>query len=359
MKIALADLAGELAPIREQVDAAIARVVDSARFIGGPEVTSLETELAAAAGCEHAIGVSSGTDALLVSLMALDIGPGDEVVTTPFSFFATAGAIVRLGAKPVFADIEEDSFNLDPALALAACSERTRAILPVHLYGRPAASIVGLPSGVALVEDGAQSLGAAPVVGIAHAVSFFPSKNLGAFGDAGAVLTHDGDIAERVRRLRNHGAKPKYIHGEVGGNFRLDALQAAVLRVKLPYLSGWNRARRANAEHYRSLFADARLPSELRLPSDTANHAYHQFVIRAPRRDALRGFLQSAGIATEVYYPRPFHLQDCFVELGYRRGTFPFAEAAADEVLALPIYPTLTAEQQGYVVDKIAAFYAL
>ena len=355
MKIPLVDLGAELSALRADIDAAIARVIDSTRFIGGPEVSAFEDELAVAAGARFAVGVSSGTDALLVALMALGVGPGDEVVTTPFSFFATVGAIVRLGARPVFADIDPRSCNLDPAAALSAVTARTRAILPVHLYGRPAR----LPdAGIPIIEDAAQSLGASPVAGLCQCISFFPTKNVGALGDAGAVLTGDAAFAERVRLLRTHGAQPKYVHGLVGGNFRLDALQAAVLRVKLPHLGAWCNARRAHAERYRDLFAAARVPAELQLPEDAPEHIYHQFVIRAPRREALRTFLHEAGVETEVYYPVPLHLQRCFADLGYREGAFPAAEAASREVLALPVHPALPPGAQSYVVDRIAAFYA-
>ncbi len=355
MDIPLVDVRAELESLRAEIDAAIATVLDTACFIGGPALEAFERELAPVGGAAFAIGVSSGTDALLVALMALGVGPGDEVVTTPFSFFATAGVVSRLGARPVFADIEPETFALDPALAAAACTTRTAAIITVHLYGRPAPipSVAEVP----VLEDAAQSLGAAPVRGIASATSFFPTKNLGALGDAGAVLTSDAAMAERVRLLRTHGARPKYFHSVIGGNFRLDALQAAVLRVKLPHLAAWNRARRANAARYRQLFEQARVPAELRLPSDVPEHLYNQFVIRAPRRDALRAHLAASGVATEVYYPQPFHLQECYRELGYRVGAFPHAERAAAEVLALPIYPRLDEAQQTYVVKEIERFY--
>lgn len=355
MNIPLVDIPAELATIRADIDAAIAGVLDSGRLIGGPEVAAFESELAAACAAAHAVGVSSGTDALLVTLMALDIGRGHEVVTTPFSFFATAGVIARLGAKPVFADIEEDTFNLDPARAGGRCSAHTRAIITVNLYGRPAElpDLGPLP----VVEDAAQSIAAATVRGKASTLSFFPTKNLGAVGDAGAVLTDDEAFADRVRLLRNHGAKPKYHHPAIGGNFRLDALQAAVLRVKLPHLADWTAARRRNADTYRRLFAASTCPPEVRMPSDAPDHIYNQFVIRAPRRDELRAHLLGAGVGTEVYYPQPFHLQPCFADLGYREGSFPAAEKAAAEVLALPIFPTLSDEQQAYVVETIAAFY--
>jgi dTDP-4-amino-4,6-dideoxygalactose transaminase len=354
MKVPLADLAAENAALRPDIDAAIARVVDSSHFIGGPELEAFERELAPVGGATHAIGVSSGTDALLVSLMALGVQPGHEVVTTPFSFFATAGVIVRMGARPVFADIDPDTFNLDPAAAATAISDRTSLIMPVNLYGRPAA----LPhTSLPILEDAAQSLGALPPRGVAAAVSFFPTKNLGALGDGGAVLSSDDGFAERVRRLRNHGAKPKYYHAMVGGNFRLDALQAAVLRVKLPHLASWTAARRASAAHYRELFAAVGVPPELIVPTDVPEHIYNQFVIRAPRRDELRTHLASVGVSTEVYYPVPFHQQECFTDLGYLAGAFPHAERAAAEVLALPIHPTVTRPQQAYVVDQIDAFY--
>lgn len=358
MKVPLVDLGAEVRALRADIDAAIARVLDSARFIGGPELSAFEAELAPVGGARFAVGVSSGTDALLAALMALDLGPGDEVVTTPFSFFATVGAIVRLGARPVFADIEEATCNLDPAAALSALSPRTRAVLPVHLYGLPAHLTELLAAGVPIVEDAAQSLGAAPLAGLCQCISFFPTKNVGAIGDAGAVLTSDPALADRLQLLRAHGGRPKYVHQIVGGNFRLDALQAAVLRVKLPHLDAFCRARRANAARYRALFAAARVPPELALPPDAPAHIYHQFVLRAPRRDALRAFLLESGVETEVYYPVPLHLQRCFEALGYREGAFPVAERAAAEVLALPIHPFLTEPAQRYVVDRIAAFYA-
>lgn len=354
MKIPLVDLSAQHAQLRPELNAAINAVINSSRFIGGPQVERLEDELAPICGGAHAIGVSSGTDALLVSLMALGIGPGDEVVTTPFSFFATAGVIARLGARPVFADIEPDSFNLDPAAAASACTDRTRAILPVHLYGRPATlPAVDLP----IVEDAAQSIGASPVNGAVACLSFFPTKNLGAFGDGGAVITNDEALADKVRRLRVHGSAPKYHHALVGGNFRLDALQAAILRVKLPYLVDWTAARRRNAARYHDLLAAADLPPEVRAPDDTDDHIYNQFVVRAPRRDDLRTFLGDHGVATEVYYPVPFHLQACFADLGYSAGAFPHAETAAAEVLALPVYPELSLPQQAYVIDVISRFY--
>ena len=355
VRVPFAEIAAEIAGLRPELEAAIARVLDSGRAIGGPELAALEVELAPVAGAARAVGVSSGSDALLAALWALGVGPGDEVVTTPFTFFATAGAIWRLGACPVFADIEPGTFNLDPERAASAVSSRTRAMVPVHLFGRPAK--MPAAGDIPILEDAAQSLGAAPLRGTAAAISFFPTKNLGALGDAGAVVTRDPALAERVTLLRNHGARPKYHHPIVGGNFRLDAIQAAVLRVKLPHLAGFTAARRARAERYRSLFSFAPVPPEIRLPEHDPRHVYNQFVIRAPRRDALRRHLADAGIATEIYYPEPLHLQPCFAALGYREGAFPVAEAAAREVLALPMYPTLTGPMQARVVDAIAGFY--
>lgn len=354
MQVPMLDVVAGEAPLRAEIDAAIARVLDSGRYIGGSELTAFESELARAAGTQHAVGVSSGTDALLSALMALSVGPGDEVVTTPFSFFATAGVISRLGATPVFADIDDDSLNLDPERAAAACGPRTKAIITVHLYGRPAA-IPQVP--VPIVEDAAQSLCAATLRGVCATVSFFPSKNLGGLGDGGAVLTDDAEFAESLRVLRNHGGKPKYFHAVIGGNFRLDALQAAVLRVKLPRLDGWIQARRDNAERYRTLLASAEVPDEVRAPRDVADHVYNQFVIRVPKRDQLRKYLGEHGVGTAIYYPVPFHLQDCYRDLGYGRGAFPVAEKAATEVLALPVFPTVGADRQAHVVDRIVEFY--
>jgi dTDP-4-amino-4,6-dideoxygalactose transaminase len=355
VKVPLLDLKAQNAPLREAILGAIARVVDGGSFILGPEVEAFEKELSAALGPRRAVGLSSGTDALLVALMALDIRPGDEVVTTPYSFYATVGCIARLGARPVFADIDPETFNLDPDAAAALCGPRTRALIPVHLFGRPAV----LPRvSVPIVEDAAQAIGACKVAGIASCLSFFPSKNLGAFGDGGALLTDDDGFADKVAILRAHGSKPKYVHPMVGGNFRLDALQAAILRVKLAKLPGWTASRRANAERYRHLFAAApSLPSELILPADAPGHIYNQFVIRAPRRDALREHLTKNGVGTEIYYPLALHLQPCFADMGWKAGAFPHAERATQETLALPIYAELTEAQQAFVVDQIATFY--
>jgi dTDP-4-amino-4,6-dideoxygalactose transaminase len=300
----------------------------------------------------HAIGVSSGTDALLVTLMALGIGRGDEVVTTPFTFFATASAAARLGARVVFADIDESTLMLDPAAAAAACTARTRAVITVNLFGALAA-IPTVPCPV--IEDSAHSVDAAPPRGLVAALSFFPTKNLGAIGDGGAVLTDDDELAAQLALLRAQGARPKYHHVTLGGNFRLDALQAAVLRAKLAHLARTTAARRANATRYRELFAATDAP--VQFPAADAAHVYHQFVIRAPRRDELRAFLADAGIATEVYYPEPLHLQPVFADLGYRRGAFPAAERVCHSVLALPIQPALSSASQRYIVDRVTAFY--
>jgi dTDP-4-amino-4,6-dideoxygalactose transaminase len=355
MKVPLLDVKAQNAPLREAIMTAIARVVDGGRFILGPEVEAFEKELATDLGTRRAVGLSSGTDALLVALMALDVRPGDEVVTTPFSFYATVGCIARLGARPVFADIDPLSFNLDAGAAAAACGPKTRAVIPVHLFGRPA---MLPPVCVPIVEDAAQAIGACKVAGIASCLSFFPSKNLGAFGDGGALVTDDDAFADKVAILRAHGSKPKYVHHKVGGNFRLDALQAAILRVKLTRLSDWTAGRRRNADRYRHLFsATPDLPPELILPADAPGHIYNQFVIRAPQRDALRDYLTKHGVGSEVYYPLALHLQPCFTDLGYKPGAFPHAERATQEALALPIYTELTEAQQAFVVEQIATFY--
>jgi len=367
MNVPLLDLKLQYAAIRDDIREAIDAVLSSQQFILGTEVSALERELAGYCDVAHAIGVSSGTDALLVALMALGVRAGDEVVTTPFSFFATAGVIHRLGAVPVFVDIEPDSFNIDAAAASAACGPRTRAIMPVHLFGR-CADMQGLRAvaathGIPIVEDAAQAIGARVPEGMAGGLgeigcfSFFPTKNLGAFGDAGLVTTRDEALARCVEILRVHGMDPKYHHQMVGGNFRIDAIQAAVLRVKLKHLDAWTAARRRNAERYRALLGDAGVDAIVQTPADVPGHVYNQFVIRAPRRDALRAQLHAAGIGTEVYYPVPLHLQTCFAGLGHGPGDFPAAETAALEVLALPIYPELTEDQQAMVVRAIASFY--
>jgi dTDP-4-amino-4,6-dideoxygalactose transaminase len=367
--VPLLDLNAQYQPIRDDVLAAVVRVCDSQRFILGPDVEALERELAAMIGVPHAVAVSSGTDALLLAMMALEIGPGDEVITPTFSFFATAGCVSRLGATPVFVDIDPVTFNADPGAVARAVTPRTRAIVPVHLYGLCASMDdlldVATRARVPVIEDAAQAIGArigarqAGSIGAAGCFSFFPSKNLGAFGDGGLVTTHDAALATEMRLLRNHGAEPKYYHSRIGGNFRLDALQAAVLRVKAPHLPAWTAARRANADRYRSLFTEFGLLDTVTLPVEPEGytHIYNQFVIRAPRRDALRDHLTAHRIGTEIYYPVPFHRQQCFQFLVRPGDEYPEADRAAASVLALPIYGELTAEQQRHVVASMAAFY--
>jgi dTDP-4-amino-4,6-dideoxygalactose transaminase len=366
--VPLLDLQLQYASIRREVRAAIDRVCETQQFIMGPEVEALERELASLVGVRFAVGVSSGTDALLAALMALDIGPGDEVITPTFSFFATAGSVSRVGARPVFVDVDPDTLMLSASAARAAITSRTRAIIPVHLYGLCADmdSLLALASeaGLHVIEDAAQAIGAtyrnrqAGSIGRIGCFSFFPSKNLGAYGDAGLVTTDDETLASRLRRLRNHGSDVKYYHREVGGNFRLDALQAAVLRVKLPYLERWNAQRRANAATYRELFTQARLAERVRLPEEPAGrtHVYHQYVIRVDDRDGLRAHLSARGIGTDVYYPVPFHRQECYAGLTPPGQLFPNAEAASARVLALPVYPELTRAQQEHVVSSIAEY---
>jgi len=334
----------------------------------GPEITGLEQELAALIGVQHAVAVSSGTDALLLALMALDIGPGDEVITTTYSFFATAGAIVRVGATPVLVDIDPVTYNIDPAAIEAAITPRTKAVMPVHLYGLCADMDPIMASarraGVAVIEDAAQAIGStykgqpAGGIGTFGCFSFFPSKNLGAFGDAGLVTTNDAGLAKKAALLRMHGMEPKYIHHLVGGNFRCDALQAAVLRIKAPHLASWTEGRRRNASRYADLFRDAGLDTRLVLPVAPGDrfHIYNQYVVRVPQRDRLKAYLDSVGVGNEIYYPVPFHLQPCFANLGYQRGAFPHAERAADETIAIPVYSELTLDQQRTVVAAIAGF---
>jgi len=364
--VPLLDLQAQYRPIRDELLAAITRVCDSQRFIMGAEVEALERELAEYLRVPEAIAVSSGTDALLASMMGLGIGPGDEVVTSTFSFFATAGCISRLGATPRLVDIDPATYNIDVNAVGAVLSPRTRAIVPVHLYGlcanMDALLAVAVEAGVPVIEDAAQAIGAtyngraAGSMGVAGCFSFFPSKNLGAFGDAGLITTTDRGLAEKIRLLRNHGAEPKYFHKRIGGNFRLDAIQAAVLRVKLPHLPTWTSMRRANAGRYARLFAEAGLTDRVTLPVEPEGcfHIYNQFVVRVPDRDRVRAHLAEHGIATEIYYPVPFHLQECFAHLGHSRGDFPEAERAADSTLALPIYGELTETQQEAVVRTLA-----
>lgn len=365
-KIPMLDIGAQNGPLMDELRAAFDRVATKGHFILGPEVSAFEEEIAEHIGVAHAVGVSSGTDALLVALMAHDIGPGDEVITTPFSFFATAGCIHRVGATPVFVDIDPVTFNIDPAKVGAAITERTKAILPVHLFGQPCdhAGLAAAAGALPIIEDAAQALGAStahgPVGGLGTfgCFSFFPSKNLGAFGDGGLVTTDDADLADLAKVIRGHGAKPKYFHARIGGNFRLDALQAALLRVKRPHLPAWTEARRANAARYDALFADLALEGLTTPARVEEGHVYNQYVIRARDRDALQKHLGEGGISTAIYYPRPLHRQACFEHLGYGPGSLPVAEKAAEEVLALPIFSELGEARQRRVVDTVAAFYA-
>jgi dTDP-4-amino-4,6-dideoxygalactose transaminase len=364
--VPLLDLDAQYRPLRDEILAAVTRVCDSQRFILGPEVEALEQALAERLGVRHAVAVSSGTDALLAALMAIGVGPGTEVITSTYSFFATAGCVSRLGGTPKLVDIDPRTYNLDPAAVGAALSPRTRAIIPVHLYGLCAdmdpVLEVASQSGIPVIEDACQAIGAtyqgreAGSMGAMGCFSFFPSKNLGAFGDGGLVTTNDSAMAQELSLLRNHGAQPKYYHSRIGGNFRLDALQAAVLRVKLPHLERWTDMRRENAARYDRLFQDAGLTSRLILPVEPAGrrHIFNQYVVRVPDRDRVRAVLAERGIGTEIYYPVPFHLQPCFASLGYAKGDFPHAEAAAGSCLALPIYAELRPDQQAAVVAGLA-----
>jgi dTDP-4-amino-4,6-dideoxygalactose transaminase len=367
MQVQLLDLKAQYAAIKAEVEAAIAEVLESQHFILGPKVDQCEKAVAAYSSCAHGVGVSSGSDALLVCLMAEDIGPGDEVITTPYTFFATAGAIARLGATPVFVDIDPITYNLDPALIRAKVTTKTRAIIPVHLYGQmadmDAIMEVANKHGLVVVEDAAQAIGAeykgrrAGSIGHYGCFSFFPSKNLGAAGDGGMVVTNDPARAEKVKILRGHGSKPKYYHKFVGGNFRLDAIQAAVVTAKLPHLDDWTAARQRNAQRYDQLFGEEGV--QIGLPAVVANrHIFNQYVVRVPNRDALQAALQKKGVSTEVYYPVPMHLQECFAYLGHTAGAFRESERAAKETVALPIYPEVTELQARYVVDCIREIVA-
>lgn len=373
MQVPLLDLKAQYSTIRSEVEAAIAEVMKSQHFILGPKVEECEKAIAKYSGCQYAVGVTSGSDALLACLMAENIGPGDEVITTPYTFFATVGAISRLGAKPVFVDIDSLTYNIDPAQIAEKVTSKTRAIIPVHLYGQMAEmdAIMALAEqhGLIVIEDAAQAIGSenngrrAGSIGHYGCFSFFPSKNLGAAGDGGMIVTNDGQRAEKLKVLRAHGSKPKYHHKLVGGNFRLDALQAAIVSAKLPHLDGWTAGRQRNAKLYDRLFVEAGLaaanhgPSRVLLPSVVMNrHIFNQYVIRVPRRDQLQATLKQRGIGTEVYYPVPMHTQECFAYLGYHAGDFPESERAAQETLAIPIYPELTEVQLRYVVDRIRDF---
>ncbi|HXU38276.1 MAG TPA: DegT/DnrJ/EryC1/StrS family aminotransferase [Blastocatellia bacterium] len=370
-KIPLLDLNAQYQSIAGEIQTAVTRVLSSQQFILGPEVRELEREIAAYCNCSEGIGCASGSDALLLALMACGVGPGDEVITTPFSFFATVGSIVRLGAKTVFVDIEESTFNINPELIAQAITKKTKAILPVYLFGQCAdmepITDVASQHHVAVVEDAAQAIGAeyngkrAGSLGNVGCFSFYPSKNLGGAGDGGMLTTNDPELAASLRDLRSHGARKKYYHDHVGINSRLDSLQAAILRVKFGYLDRWAKARRENAQRYRELFRDSGLISTgaVRLPAEapSALHVYNQFVIRVRERDKLRAYLTERGIGSEIYYPVPLHLQICFKELGHHAGDFPESERAADEALAIPVYPELGEASQYRVVETIASFY--
>ena len=365
------DLRAQFASIREEVMAAITRVMESQHFILGPEVAKFEEEIATKLGAKHAVGCASGTDALILALLAAGIGPGDEVITTPFSFVATAGSIAHVGARPVFVDIDPVSFNIDAGRIDAAITPKTRAIMPVHLFGLSAdlAPILAVAKAknLLVIEDAAQAIGARyreryiGTIGDFGCFSFFPSKNLGAAGDGGLVTTNDTAMAERLRMLRMHGSKQKYLHEILGTNSRLDALQATVLRVKLRHLDSWEEGRASRAQRYRQLFESKGLTRFSGLPqtrSSEFHHVYNQFTIRVERRDELKGFLRSKGILTEIYYPLCLHLQEAFRYLGYHAGQMPLAEKASKEVLSLPVFPELTDAQQDVVVQGIESFYS-
>jgi len=387
MNIPMLDLKAQYESIKDEINQKVLETLSSQRFILGPEVEALEKELAEYSGTKFACGVSSGSDALILSLMTLGIGQGDTVVTTPFTFFATAGAIVRVGAKPVFCDIQEETFNIDPDCLRDVLDSKfkegdqnLKAVIPIHLYGQcvDMKGILDLAGhyNLNVVEDAAQAVGAeyssqegvkrACSMGHLGILSFFPSKNLGGFGDGGMVLTSDEVLAQRLKLLRTHGSKNKYFYDTVGGNFRLDALQAAVLRIKLKHLDGWHKSRMQNAVDYDGLFAESglvdnglvQLPATVYKNSSVRNyHIYNQYVIRVQRRNELQDFLKSKGVPTAIYYPLPLHLQECFSDLGYKKGDFPVSEKASEEVLALPIYPELRKDQLEYVVSTVQEFY--
>jgi dTDP-4-amino-4,6-dideoxygalactose transaminase len=366
MNVPLLDLKAQYAAIRAEVEAAIAEVFQSQQFILGPKVEQCEKAIAAYSSCSYAIGVSSGSDALLACLMAEKIGPGDEVITTPYTFFATVGAISRVGATTVFVDIDPASYDIDVSQIASKITSKTRALIPVHLYGQMAdmdpVMRIADDRNLVVIEDAAQAIGAeykgrrAGSIGHYGCLSFFPSKNLGAAGDAGMIVTNDAQRADKLRCLRGHGAKSKYHHRTVGGNFRLDAIQAAVVSAKLPHLDDWTAARQGNAKRYDRLFAEAGL--SIGLPTVVTNrHIFNQYVIRCAARDELQAFLHKKGVGTEVYYPVPMHLQGCFAYLGYMIGAFPESERAANESLALPIYPELGEAQARYVVGCFLEFF--
>lgn len=369
MKVPLLDLKAQYAPLREEMLAKVGQVFDSQMFVLGSEVQALEEEVAAYSQAKHAIGCASGSDALLLALMALGVKEDDEVITTPYSFFATVSSITRLGAKAVFVDIDPKTYNIDVSKVENAITDKTKAIMPVHLYGQcadmDALIEISERRNIPLVEDAAQAIGSedngrrAGNMSAIGCFSFYPSKNLGGAGDGGMMTTNDDELAYMLRILRVHGGERRYYHRVVGLNSRLDALQAAVLRVKLPHLDSWSDARVKNAESYNTLFKETGLADYITLPflRENVRHIYNQYVIRAPRRDELKEFLAVNGIGTDIYYPVPLHLQECFAFLGYKEGNLPESERAAKETLALPIYPELAIEQQEYVVEKVKEFY--
>jgi dTDP-4-amino-4,6-dideoxygalactose transaminase len=364
MQVLLLDLKTQYASIKDEVLAAVSEVLETQVCIGGPKVAELEEKIAAASNCRYAVGVSSGTDAILNSLMSLGISDGDEVITTPFTFFATAGCITRVGARPVFVDINNETYNIDPNLVEQAVTKRTRAIVPVHLFGQMAdmdpIMEIAEKYNLAVIEDAAQSITStykgrkAGSFGDVGCFSFFPSKNLGGAGDGGMIVTNNEQLYGRLKTMRNHGANPKYYHRFIGGNFRLDAIQAAVLLVKLSHLDNWSEARRRNAAFYDEMFADTVIDTPYINPDCVS--IYNQYVIRIPNRDEVMALLRKENIGCEIYYPCPMHLQECFSNLDYKQGDFPEAEKASKEVLAIPIYPELTIDMQNYVAEKILSF---
>lgn len=369
--VPLLDLKAQYNSIRSEIEPVIKEVIESQYFILGPKVVELEQDVANYSNTKHAIGVSSGTDALLIALMAIDVKPGDEIITTPYSFFATAGVIARLDAKPVFVDIEEDTYNIDPAKIESAITDKTRAIIPVHLYGQMAdmdpIMEIAKKHNLYVIEDAAQAIGSeykdgkrAGSIGDIGCFSFFPSKNLGGFGDAGMVVTNDDKLAEKLVQLRVHGSHPKYYHKMVGGNFRIDAMQSAVLSVKLKHLDNWTEGRQENAQDYITLIGESGLSDKISTPviKNNYRHIFNQFILRVPQRDDLILHLRSKNIGCEIYYPVALHNQECFAYLNYGDGDFPVSEQAAKDTIAIPIYPELTVAQKKYVVDSIKEFYA-
>ena len=364
MEVPLLDLKAQYATIKDEVLAAVSEVLESQQCVGGPKVTELEEKIAAISNSRFAVGASSGTDAILNSLMSLDIGAGDEIITTPFTFFATVGCIARTGAKAVFVDIEARTFNINPELIESAVTEKTKAIMPVHLFGQMADMDPIMETAnkynLAVIEDAAQSITStykdrkAGSIGTAGCFSFFPSKNLGGIGDGGMIITNDEQLYERLLIMRNHGSKPKYYHKYIGGNFRLDAVQAAALLVKLPHLDEWSQGRRCNAAYYGKKFAGTIVTPPYINPDCVT--IYNQYVIRVPRRDEVAAYLSEKNIGCAIYYPVPLHLQECFSYLGYKEGDFPESEKAAKEVLAIPVYPELSDKMKDYVAETILAF---